>query len=73
MDDIINQIDGQVQIIFEKTQDNQTYRDAIWMTQEEYDVTEQATIDTTEQTVIDAIKQERFDNWLAVVNALPTE
>ena len=65
MDDIINQIDGQVQIIFEKTQDNQTYRDAIWMTQEEYDVTEQATIDT--------IKQERFDNWLAVVNALPTE
>jgi hypothetical protein len=65
MDDIINQIDGQVQIIFERTQDNQTYRDAIWMTQEEYDMTEQATIDT--------IKQERFDNWLAIVNATPIE
>ena len=65
MEDIINQINGQVQIIFEKTQDNQTYRDAIWMTQSEYDA--------TEQTVIDAIKQERFDNWLSVVNAIPTE
>ena len=65
MDDIINQIDGQVQIIFERTQDNQTYRDAIWMTQEEYD--------TTASTDIDAIKQQRFDNWLAIVNATPTE
>ena len=64
MDDIINQIDGKVQIIFEKTQDNQTYRDAIWMTQEEYDA--------TSSTDIDAIKQQRFDNWLAIVNAPPT-
>lgn len=65
MEDIINQIDGKVQIIFEKSQDNQTYRDAIWMTQEEYDA--------TSSTDIDTIKQTRFDNWLAVVNAPPTE
>ena len=60
MDDIINQIDGQVQIIFEKTDGSQTFRDAIWMTQAEYDA--------TSADAINAIKQERFDNWLAVVN-----
>jgi hypothetical protein len=67
MAQIINQIDGKVQIIFEKRQENdiQTYRDAIWMTQEEYDATSSDTIE--------AMKQERFDNWLAIVNALPTE
>jgi hypothetical protein len=65
MEDIINQIDGKVQIIFEKTQDNQTYRDAIWMTQEEYDA--------STSTTIDAMKQERFDNWLSIINAPPTE
>jgi len=67
MDDIINQIDGQVQIIFEKTdtETNQTFRDAIWMTQTAYDATPADAINT--------IKQERFNNWLAIVNALPTE
>jgi hypothetical protein len=66
MEDIINQIDGKVQVIFEKsTTDNQTYRDALWMTQEEYDATPSETIES--------MKQERFDNWLAIVNALPTE
>lgn len=65
MEDIINKVDGQVQVIFEKTKDDQTYRDALWMTQEEYDVTSNADIET--------MKQERFDNWLAIVNALPTE
>jgi len=66
MEDIINQINGQVQVIFEKsTADNQTYRDALWMTQEEYDATSSETIES--------MKQERFDNWLAIVNALPTE
>lgn len=65
MEDIINKIDGKVQIIFEKTKDNQTYRDAIWMTQEQYDA--------TDQTAIDIIKQERFDNWLSIINAPPTE
>jgi hypothetical protein len=66
MEDIIHQINGQVQVIFEKsTADNQIYRDALWMTQEEYDATPSETIES--------MKQERFDNWLAIVNALPTE
>ena len=65
MEDIINQIDGQVQIIFQKGEDTRLYRDAIWMTQAEYDI-------TTSET-INAIKQERYDNWLAIVNAMPTE
>jgi hypothetical protein len=66
MDDIVNKADGKVQVIFEKTTaDNQTYRDALWMTQEEYDATSSETIES--------MKQERFDNWLAIVNALPTE
>ena len=65
MEDIINQIDGKVQVIFEKSDDGRTFRDALWMTQEEYDVTPAASID--------AMKQERFDNWLAIVNAVPTE
>jgi hypothetical protein len=65
MEDIINRIDGQVQVIFEKTDSNQTYRDAIWMTEEEYA--------NTASSAIDSIKQERFDNWLAIINAMPTE
>jgi len=65
MEDIINKIDGQVQIIFEKGEDTKLYRDAIWMTQEEYD--------STSATAIDTIKQERYDNWLAIINAMPTE
>ena len=65
MTDIINQIDGKVQVIFEKGDSNQQFRDAIWMTQEEYDST---TIEA-----IEAIKQERYDNWLAIVNTMPTE
>jgi hypothetical protein len=65
MTDIINQIDGKVQVIFEKGDSNQQFRDAIWMTQEEYD--------STTSEAIEAIKQERYDNWLAIVNAMPTE
>ena len=65
VEDIINQLDGQVQIIFEKNDDGRTFRDAIWMTQAEYDIT------TGE--IIESIKQERYDNWLAIVNAMPTE
>lgn len=65
MEDIINQINGQVQIIFEKGEGSQIYRDAIWMTQSEYD--------STSSETIDSIKQERYDNWLAVVNAAPTD
>lgn len=65
MADIINKIDGKVQVIFEKGEGTQTYRDAIWMSQAEYDAV------STES--IDAIKQERYNNWLAIINAMPTE
>ena len=65
MEDIINRIDGKVQVIFEKTDGNQTYRDAIWISEEEYA--------NTASSTIDSIKQERFDNWLAIINAMPTE
>ena len=65
MADIINEIDGKVQVIFEKGESTQIYRDAIWMTQSEYE--------STSSEAIDMIKQERYDNWLAVVNSLPTE
>ena len=65
MTDIINQIDGKVQVIFEKGDSTQQFRDAIWMTQEEYD--------STVPETIEAIKQERYDNWLAIINAMPTE
>ena len=65
MEDIINQIDGQVQIIFEKSFNTQTFRDALWMTQAEYD--------TTPVADIEAMKQQRFDNWLAIVNPQTTD
>lgn len=65
MEDIINQIDGKVQVIFEKSDSDRTFRDALWFKLEEYNTTSAATID--------AMKQERFDNWLAMVNAVPTE
>ena len=65
MEDIINQVDGKVQIIFEKTDGTAVFRDALWFTQEEYDIT------TPEQ--IATMQQERYDNWLAVIIAMPTE
>ena len=65
MEDIVNQIDGKIQVIFEKSDGDRTYRDALWFSQEEYDIL------TPEQ--ISTMQQERFDNWLAIVNALPTE
>jgi hypothetical protein len=66
MEDIINQIDGKIQIIFEKTSDTfGTYRDALWFTQEEYDIL------TPEQ--ISTMQQQRFDNWLVIINPPSTE
>ena len=57
MEDIINQIDGKVRVTFAKVDDqNVTYRDMLWFTQEVYD--------TLTQTDIDNMKQERFDNWV---------
>ena len=65
MEDIINEVEGKIQVIFEKSDGGRTYRDALWFEKDEYDVL------THEQIL--TMQQERFDNWLAVVNALPTE
>jgi hypothetical protein len=64
-EDTINKIDGQVQVIFEKTDGDRVYRDALWMSEADYDA--------KSSNEIEALKQERFDNWLAIVNAMPTE
>ena len=64
MEDIINRIDGQVQIIFERGEGYQLYRDAIWMSESEYNATPSETLDT--------MKQERYDNWIAMITAMPT-
>ena len=57
MEDIINQINGKVRVTFAKVDDqNVTYRDMLWFSQEVYD--------TLTQTDIDNMKQERFDNWV---------
>jgi hypothetical protein len=65
VEDIINEIDGRVQVIFERGEGAMTFRDAIWMLKSEYDATPSATLD--------AFKEDRYNNWLAIVNALPTE
>ena len=65
MEDIINYVDDQVQVIFEKNLGTQNYRDALWFSQAEYT--------TTSKETVEIMKQQRFDNWLAIVNALPTE
>lgn len=59
MADIINQKDGQVQIIFSKGEGVLTLTDAIWMTQAEYD-------NSTSET-IEAIKDGRYNSWIAMV------
>lgn len=64
MEDIINQIDGKVQIIFERTDGTSTFRDAIWVSQTEYDALTLAEIQ--------AMQQQRYDNWLAIVNQAPS-
>jgi hypothetical protein len=35
------------------------------MTQDEYD--------STSSETIESIKQQRYDNWLSIINAMPTE
>jgi hypothetical protein len=64
MEDTINFIDGKVQIIFQKGEHPMTYRDALWFTETEYSAV------TTEH--LDQVKQQRYDNWLAIVNAVET-
>jgi len=62
--DIINFIDGNVQIIFERgPTPAETYRDAIWLTQAQYDVI------TAEEIL--TIQKQRYDNWLALTSMTP--
>ena len=49
MENIINQVDGKVQVIFEKTDGTAVYRDALWFSQEEYDSTTPEQISTMQQ------------------------
>lgn len=65
MADVINQVNGRVQIIFERGESGQIFRDAIWMLQAEYD--------TTPAETIQALQDERYANWLAIVNPPPQE
>jgi hypothetical protein len=60
MEDIINYIDGQVQIIFERGSQPLHYRDAIWMSEAEYAA--------TSREAILAIQEQRYSNWLAIVS-----
>ena len=65
MNDIINISDGKVQVIFERTYNNSTFRDALWFTEQEYSalVPEQIT----------AMQEERFNNWITFINTPPTQ
>lgn len=65
MSDIINIVDGKVQVIFKKGESTQIYCDALWFTEEEYAGVSSETLET--------MKQERYDNWLSILNAPPTE
>jgi hypothetical protein len=62
MENIINQIDGQIQVIFERTSDQGlVFRDALWLSQQDYSNT------TAEQIL--QLQEERYSNWLAVIAA----
>lgn len=65
MEDIINIIDGKVQVIFEKTDGTNTFRDALWFSEAEYG-------QVTPQQIAD-MQQERYNNWYAIISAMPTE
>jgi hypothetical protein len=66
MEDIIETTEnGMIRVVFEKTNGTYDYRDALYFTQEDYDSI------TPEQ--IETLKQERFDNWLAVITYVAPE
>jgi hypothetical protein len=65
MTNVVNQIDGQVQVIFERGVGAETYRDALWMPQEQYDL--------TSAEALEAMKDERYTNWLDIIHPAPQE
>ena len=62
---IIQLDNGMVSDSFEITKDGLTFKDALVMPQDQYDAL------TAEQ--IEAMKQQRFDNWYALVTAVSEE
>lgn len=56
---------GWFKIDFEKTDGVHTYKDALHLSAEDYE-------SKTEEE-IEAMKQQRFDNWIAVITAPPPE
>jgi len=66
MEDIIETTeDGQIRIIFEKTDGVNNYRDALYYRADLY-----STIDPAE---IEAEKNRRFNNWLDVIKGVPDQ
>lgn len=70
MEDIINHINGKVQVIFERTSISGPsaglrYRDTLWFTPEQYNA-------LTREEII-ALQDIRFNNWKEVVDAMPWE
>ena len=63
MTDIISQIDDNVQIVFEKSNGVNILQDVINLTKEEYAALSHVQLEN--------IKQTRFDQWLAFMNAPP--
>ena len=62
----ITQLDnGMVSDAFEITKDGLTFKDALVMPQDQYNAL------TAEE--IEALKQQRFDNWYALVTAVSEE
>lgn len=63
MEDIINHIDGKVQVIFEIVDETKgTFRDAILFTEEEYS--------TISREDILIIQQERYNNWVLFLDSM---
>lgn len=61
MEDIVNNVNGMVQIIFERTTDiGLKYKDSLLFAQEAYDAMTPEAIAT--------LKQARFDRWLDMTN-----
>jgi hypothetical protein len=63
---MITELDnGFISDSFEIEQNGYTFSDALVMLQEEYD--------TLSNAEISELKQQRFDNWYAIITAIPDE
>lgn len=62
MENVIYQINGQVQVIFERTSEQGlVFSDALWFSQEEYN-------NTTPEQILQ-LQEERYSNWLNLIAA----